>query len=118
MADDIEAPPKGDCAAASTAPDAPRLITPRDRVMAVVREVADRHGLLVSDLLMGSHEPGARRHDRARARQEAMVLVGDAFPHMSLPQIGAFFGGRDHTTVIYAKRAHAKRKAAGAKRGQ
>jgi chromosomal replication initiation ATPase DnaA len=117
MADDIEAPPEGEGAGAPAAPETPKLITPRDRVMAVVREVADRHGLLVSDLLMGSHESGARRHDRAAARQEAMVLVGERFPHMSTPQIGTFFGGRDHTTVIYARIAHAKRKAE-AKRGK
>lgn len=107
MADESEAPAKAEGAHAS---DAPKLITPRDRVMAVVREVADRHGLLVSDLLMAAHEPGARRHDRARARQEAMVLVGNAFPHMSTPQIGAFFGGRDHTTVLWAREAYKRHK--------
>lgn len=106
MADESEAPAKAEGAHAS---DAPKLITPRDRVMAVVREVAERHGLLVSDLLMASHEPGARAHRRARARQEAMVLVGEAFPHMSTPQIGTFFGGRDHSTVLYARQAYAAR---------
>lgn len=116
MADDeSEAPAKAEGANAS---DAPKLITPRDRVMAVVRAVADRHGLLVSDLLMGAREPGARRHDRARARQEAMVEVGEAFPNMSTPQIGAFFGGRDHTTVLFARDAVKRRRAAEARRAK
>lgn len=123
MADEIEAPPKGESADACAAPaaesgGAAAIPTPRARMMEVVREVADAHGLLVSDLLMASSEPGARARKRAHARQEAMVLIGERFPHMSLPMIGTFFGGRDHTTVIYARKAHADRKAEARRHGK
>lgn len=39
----------------------------------------------------------------ARPRQVAMYLVGELTRH-SLPVIGRHFGGRDHTTVMYAMR--------------
>lgn len=37
-------------------------------------------------------------------RHVAMYLVSETCPHLSLPSIGRFFGGRDHTTVLYAVR--------------
>lgn len=37
-------------------------------------------------------------------RHVAMYLVSDTCPHLSLPAIGSFFGGRDHTTILYAVR--------------
>jgi chromosomal replication initiator protein len=39
----------------------------------------------------------------ARPRQIAMWLARELTAH-SLPEIGDFFGGRDHTTVIHACR--------------
>lgn len=43
------------------------------------------------------------RTDRiARARMAAMVTLYDL--GFSLVEVGLFFGGRDHTTVIYARR--------------
>lgn len=39
----------------------------------------------------------------ARPRQVAMFLARDLTP-FSLPNIGRFFGNRDHTTVIHAVR--------------
>ncbi|MBK2125575.1 helix-turn-helix domain-containing protein, partial [Fangia hongkongensis] len=39
----------------------------------------------------------------ARPRQVAMALAKE-FTNHSLPEIGGFFGGRDHTTVLHAVR--------------
>jgi chromosomal replication initiator protein len=51
----------------------------------------------------------ARRHKEvAHPRQIAMYLAYETTPK-SLPDIGRRFGGRDHTTVIYAIRQIQKR---------
>lgn len=42
-----------------------------------------------------------RRQELVTARQVAMYLVREMTSH-SYPEIGQFFGGRDHTTVMYA----------------
>lgn len=44
---------------------------------------------------------GRRRRDIVRPRQVAMYL-SRRFTPRSLPEIGRYFGGRDHTTVIHA----------------
>lgn len=49
-----------------------------------------------------------RTHCVAHARQLAMLLTRELTTH-SLPYIGRRFGGRDHTTVIYAIKAVQKR---------
>ncbi len=59
-------------------------------------EVAKQFGLHVNDL-----RGNRRTQDVAYARQIAMYLARD-LTETSLPQIGARFGGRHHTTVIYA----------------
>lgn len=47
----------------------------------------------------------SRRHASwVRARQIAMYLVKTFRPHRSDPEIGRRFGGRDHTTVLHARR--------------
>lgn len=62
----------------------------------IQRLVADYFHLRVSDLR-------ARRRTRSIAtpRQIAMYLVRSMTDH-SLPEIGEYFGGRDHTTVLHA----------------
>jgi chromosomal replication initiator protein len=62
----------------------------------VQAEVARQFGLHVNDL-----RGNRRTQDVAYARQIAMYLARD-LTEASLPQIGARFGGRHHTTVIYA----------------
>jgi chromosomal replication initiator protein len=58
--------------------------------------VAARYGITGCDLL------SRRRHrSLARPRQVAMWLCRQTTP-CSLPEIGAAFGGRDHTTVMHA----------------
>lgn len=38
------------------------------------------------------------------ARDTLILEVKLAYPHLSLPQIGRIFGGRDHTTIIHSLR--------------
>ncbi|MEZ5125536.1 MAG: chromosomal replication initiator protein DnaA [Thermoleophilia bacterium] len=59
-------------------------------------EVAKQFGLHVNDL-----RGNRRTQDVAYARQLAMYL-SRVLTETSLPQIGARFGGRHHTTVLYA----------------
>ena len=42
-----------------------------------------------------------RRHELVVPRQVAMFLIRELTPH-SYPEIGQFFSGRDHSTVMYA----------------
>jgi chromosomal replication initiator protein len=42
-----------------------------------------------------------RRHELVVPRQVAMYLIREFTPH-SYPEIGQFFSGRDHSTVLYA----------------
>ena len=64
----------------------------------IQKAVAKYYNLRVTDLL-------GRRRPRmiARPRQMAMALSKELTDH-SLPEIGDAFGGRDHTTVLYACR--------------
>jgi chromosomal replication initiation ATPase DnaA len=80
-----------------------------------MREIAERvaglHNVTVDDL-----KGSSRLKKFAHARQEAMwamrqAVNADGSPRFSLPQIGRFLGGRDHTTVIHGERAHAERMA-------
>ena len=54
---------------------------------------------LTEDDLYGS----SRSQTIARARQIAMYLCRE-LTSLSLPKIGALFGNRDHTTVMYANK--------------
>ncbi len=58
--------------------------------------ISDHYGVSVEDL-----DSKKRPKDIAYARQVAMYLCRE-MTDMSLPKIGADFGGRDHTTVIHA----------------
>lgn len=60
--------------------------------------VADFYSIKVQDLLSKQ-----KSRDIARPRQIAMALAKELTSH-SLPEIGNFFGGRDHTTVLHAVR--------------
>jgi chromosomal replication initiation ATPase DnaA len=85
------------------------LLAPPRTMSQIGREVAERHGISLADL------KGADRgvNKVARARQEAMWLMAeevrpDGFPRYTLSQIAGWFG-RDHTTVVHGRRAHAER---------
>lgn len=62
----------------------------------IVNHTADYFNLGVDDLYGSS-----RAQQIALARQIAMYLCRELTP-LSLPKIGQLFGGRDHTTVMYA----------------
>jgi chromosomal replication initiator protein len=64
----------------------------------IQKTVADYYKIRTSDLLSGK-----RTRTIARPRQVAMALAKELTSH-SLPEIGERFGGKDHTTVLYATR--------------
>ncbi len=64
----------------------------------IQRTVAEYFKIRTSDLLSSK-----RSRTIARPRQVAMTLSKELTNH-SLPEIGEAFGGRDHTTVLYATR--------------
>ena len=73
---------------------APSDVTP---TMADVLRVTARHfGLEAEDLTSKG-----RRQELVAPRQIAMYLIRSLTSH-SFPEIGEFFGGRDHSTVLYA----------------
>lgn len=79
------------------------LRTPAPRMADVLAEVAASHRISVRELL------GRGRHKHvAWPRQEAMWRIRQTGRY-SLPQIGAFLGGRDHTTILKGIRAHERR---------
>lgn len=77
-----------------------RVLTVDDVIAAVARDV----GVAPRELLSRQRE---RRF--ARARQAAMYLARELTGD-SLPAIGRKFGGRDHSTVVYAVRAVEQRR--------
>ena len=64
----------------------------------IQRIVADYFNIKISDLISKS-----RARNIARPRQLAMAF-SKQYTNLSLPKIGAEFGGRDHTTVLHACR--------------
>lgn len=72
----------------------------------IQRTVAKKHNITINELL------GKRRTQNvALARQIAMYLCR-RMTGCSFPEIGALFGGRDHSTVIHAQRVIEERMAA------
>ena len=70
----------------------------------IQKTVAEYFKIRTSDLLSSK-----RNRTIARPRQIAMALAKELTNH-SLPEIGEAFGGRDHTTVLYATRKVAELK--------
>lgn len=70
----------------------------------IQKTVAEYYKIRTSDLLSNK-----RSRTIARPRQVAMTLAKELTSH-SLPEIGEAFGGRDHTTVLYATRKIAELK--------
>lgn len=72
---------------------------------AIAKEVADKHGVRVADILSPRRDAPT-----VRARHEAMWRCRNETTY-SLPQIGKFLGNRDHTTVLHGIRKHQERMA-------
>ena len=70
----------------------------------IQKTVAEYFKIRAADLLSSK-----RSRSIARPRQIAMTLAKELTSH-SLPEIGNAFGGRDHTTVLYATRKIAELK--------
>ena len=70
----------------------------RPRVADIKRRVAAHYGLPLIEM-----ESARRARPIARPRQVAMYL-SCRLTARSLPEIGRAFGGRDHTTVMHARR--------------
>jgi chromosomal replication initiator protein len=84
-------------------------LAPANTMREIAVAVAASHGCSVAELRGQS-----RIRIIARPRQEAMwlcrqVRLADGKHRYSLPLIGHFFGGRDHTTVLHAVRVHQAR---------
>lgn len=62
----------------------------------IISTTAQHFGLSVEDI-----RSSGRRKEVVIPRQVAMYLVRE-LTNASLPEIGQYFGGRDHTTVLYA----------------
>ncbi len=71
----------------------------------IQKTVADYYKIKVSEMYSRK-----RSRNIARPRQVAMALAKE-LTHLSLPDIGDAFGGRDHTTVLHACRKIAELKA-------
>lgn len=87
----------------------PTAATGKDLLRQIAREVGQRHGVSPTDILDGS-----RLRPVVRARQEVIWRLysarhPDGTRRFSMPQIGAWLGGRDHTTILHAIRAHEQR---------
>lgn len=77
--------------------------TTKEITLEIIREVVASHFKLNIDDLNSSK----RNKNLAVPRQIAMYLCRE-LTDTSLPQIGEFFGGRDHTTVLHAYKKIAK----------
>lgn len=83
------------------------MIAAQDKLVTtenIQKVVAEYFNIRTSDLVSAK-----RSRTIARPRQIAMTLAKELTNH-SLPEIGEAFGGRDHTTVLYATRKIAELK--------
>jgi hypothetical protein len=62
----------------------------------VVAAIAKRYGVTFNDIMGPS-----RKRNIVAARFEAIVTVAQLRHLWSLPEIGRFFGNRDHTTILH-----------------
>ena len=73
-------------------------VAARPRVQDVLQAVAEHYGISVDDLR------SQRRSRRIAWPRQVACAVACEVTDKSLTQIGRAIGGRDHTTIIYARR--------------
>lgn len=73
------------------------------RINAIIKEVADKHGLMFSYMFVR-----ARNAKLILARQEAFYRLRTELK-LSFPRIGRIFHGMDHTTILHGVRKHEER---------
>lgn len=71
------------------------LTTPRDYTRAIVREIAEAHGVTPDAIWTGS-----RDFKVVKAKRAAIVAIMQAKPHLSFPDLGRMFG-LDHSTCVH-----------------
>lgn len=71
--------------------------TLRKSSVSILQEVSEETGFSIAEI-----KGPSRRAPIVMARQFAMWRIRKECPHLSLPQIGKIFSGRDHATVIHA----------------
>jgi chromosomal replication initiator protein len=79
---------------ADSLPKQPRLLTVPEIIGAVTR----KFGVRVSDL------QGKRRNKSVALPRQVCMHLARRLTKLSLEEIGGYFGGRDHTTVLHAER--------------
>jgi chromosomal replication initiator protein len=75
------------------------VIQPKERkvtIETILRTVADHYGVKSSEIT------GRRRHKSISSPRQVCMYLARRLTEYSLVEIGGQFGGRDHTTVIYA----------------
>ena len=75
------------------------------RVQDITNIVTNRYDVKLSDL------QGRRRSRSIAFPRQVCMYLARQYTHHSLEEIGGFFGGRDHTTVLHANKLIASRKA-------
>jgi chromosomal replication initiator protein len=73
-----------------------------------IQRVVAKHRDLPVEVMFEALGCGAGSRERAHPRQEAMYLA-TILTAQGLSAIGRHFGGRDHTTVIHARKSVTKR---------
>lgn len=82
----------------------PQTPTREVKIQDIIHLVTDRFGVKLSDL------QGRKRSRSIALPRQVCMFLARQFTRHSLEEIGGFFGGRDHTTVLHANKLVAGRR--------
>lgn len=74
-------------------------VSPKEKLHLIARVCCDQYGYTFDEMMSKSRTAGL-----SKARQVA-IWITRTITQQSLAEIGAFYGGRDHGTVIFACKA-------------